>query len=101
MGNEPRKIVAEMLRDNLRAINSKFLIKVQAVEWPEYLEQLVYRRSTLFIIGWLAYYPDPHNFVMPFMHSEGDFAYFQSFSNKTIDELIEEGIRTVNETCRR
>jgi hypothetical protein len=30
-----------------------------------------------FVIGWLADYPDPHNFFGPFMHEFGDFTYAQ------------------------
>lgn len=55
----------------------------------------------IFNLGWLADYPDPHNFVMPFMHSEGDFARFHRYSDPTVDELIEEGLRTINMTRRR
>jgi len=55
----------------------------------------------MIISGWLADYPDPHNFVHPFMHSDGVFAYWQRYSNATVDALVEEGIRTLNETRRR
>jgi peptide/nickel transport system substrate-binding protein len=74
-------------------------ITTLAVPWPTYLGELygipLWRSvMPLFIIGWLADYPDPHNWVTPFMHTEGDFTCFQSFSNATIDAKIEEGITT-------
>lgn len=54
-----------------------------------------------FRVGWLADFPDPHNFLQPFMHSTGAFAAWQKYSNPTVDALIEEGIKTTNETRRQ
>ena len=45
----------------------------------------------LFQIGWMADYPDPDNFVFPFMHSEGTFSRWQGYSNPEVDALIVAG----------
>ena len=95
-GNTMREIAARMFEENVEALNPKFKIEVRPVEWSTYLKELVNRRLTLFIIGWLADYADPHNFVHPFMHSQGDFSAFQSYHNPIVDELIERGIKTVD-----
>ena len=47
-------------------------------------------------MGWLADFPDPHDFVLPFYHTGGTFAYEQAYSNSTIDALIDQGIATPN-----
>jgi len=95
-GNTMREIAARMFEENVEALNPKFKIEVRPVEWSTYLKELVNRRLTLFIIGWLADYADPHNFVHPFMHSQGDFSAFQSYHNPIVDELIERGIKTID-----
>ncbi|MCD6235377.1 MAG: ABC transporter substrate-binding protein [Thaumarchaeota archaeon] len=78
-GNELRKTVAEMLKENIESINPKFKVDVRAVEWPIYLKAMVKAQLPVFIIGWLADYPDPHNFVFPYMHSRGTFAAWQGY----------------------
>jgi len=93
-GNTQREIAARIFEENVEALNPKFQIEVRPVDWSAY-------RLTLFIIGWLADYADPHNFVHPFMHSQGDFSSFQSYSNPIVDELINRGIRTVDPEKRR
>ncbi len=100
-GNTQREIAARIFEENVEALNPKFQIEVRPVDWSAYLKELVNRRLTLFIIGWLPDYADPHNFVHPFMHSQGDFSSFQSYSNPIVDELINRGIRTVDPEKRR
>jgi len=100
-GNTQREIAARIFEENVEALNPKFQIEVRPVEWATYLKELVNRRLTLFIIGWLADYADPHNFVHPFMHSQGDLSGFQSYSNPIVDKLIEKGISTQDPEERR
>lgn len=95
-----RPTAVEILEANIESLNPKFHIDLFGVTWSEYLTGLVNLELPLFIIGWLADYPDPHNFVYPFMHSQGDLTYFQNYSNALADELIEEGLRTRNTTRR-
>lgn len=95
-GNTMREIAARMFEENVESLNPKFQIEVRPVEWSTYLKELVNKRLTLFIIGWLADYADPHNFVHPFMHSQGDFSAFQSYQNPIVDELINRGIKIVD-----
>ena len=100
VGNLARKTACEILKYNIESLNPKFKIYIRAVEWPTFLRDMVKSRLPIFLIGWLADYPDPHNFVHPFMHSKGTFAAWQHYSNPEVDELIEEGIETVNATKR-
>ena len=99
-GNEEREIAARMLKEHIESLNPKFHINVIEVDWPTYLKELVSKRLTLFIIGWLADYPDPHNWYYPYMHSTGTFSYFQSYSNPEVDKLIEAGVTETDDNKR-
>jgi peptide/nickel transport system substrate-binding protein len=100
-GNEPRRIAAEILEKNIESLNPKFEIDVINRDWPVYLREMVRSKLTLYIIGWLADFPDPHNFVHPFMHSEGSFSAWQHYSNPTVDNLISSGIIETDPAKRR
>ncbi|MGQ9617035.1 MAG: ABC transporter substrate-binding protein [Spirochaetota bacterium] len=100
-GNEPREIACQMIEENVESLNPKFQIEVRNVDWGNYLNTMIAQKLTLFIIGWVADFADPHNFVYPFMHSNGDFAKWQSYSNPEVDRLIEEGISTVDPARRK
>jgi len=46
--------------------------------WSPGLTAMYQFQLGAYICGWLADFPDPHNWVYPFMHSNGDFSTFQS-----------------------
>ena len=93
-GNRARQLAAENLETNIESLNSKFHVEVLGLDWgTQYLPAMVSSQLSCFIIGWLADYPDPHNFAFPFYHSQGTFAEWQGYNNPTMDALIEEGIR--------
>jgi len=94
-GNAQRRTAAHIFEDDLEQMNPKFNIDVRPVEWATYLDDLIAGKLTLFIIGWLPDYPDPYNFIYPFMHSNGTFAAWQSYGDPRVDVLIEESIATV------
>jgi peptide/nickel transport system substrate-binding protein len=94
-GNLPRQKAAEILKANIESINSTiFHIDVSSVDWKPYLRACLYHQTPLFIIGWLADYPDAHNFAYAFYYSMGAFGAWQGYYNPTMDALVEEGIRT-------
>ena len=101
VGNLPRKTMAEIIETNAESLNTQFTIDVYEVEWGTvYIPELFHGELTMFIIGWLADYPDPHNFFFPFMHTYGAFSGWQYYSNPAADVLIEEGGTCANETRR-
>ncbi|MDH5461842.1 MAG: ABC transporter substrate-binding protein [Candidatus Bathyarchaeota archaeon] len=101
VGSVPRYTWIEAFKSNVEAINPKFHINMKEVDFSTYLTHLVHMESPMFYLGWLFDYPDPHDFVMSFMHSSGVFTSWQSYSNATVDALIEEGLRTINGSRRR
>ncbi|MDH5365147.1 MAG: ABC transporter substrate-binding protein, partial [Dehalococcoidia bacterium] len=90
-----------VLKANIESLNPKFHINIAPMTWSPYLSYIRAGVSPLFVLGWLADYPDPHNLVAPFMYSEGDFTYWQKYNNTTVNTLVEEGLRELNSTRRR
>ncbi len=92
VGNGPRRTACEILQQNLLSINEKFTVLIQAMQWPTLLSGMYSQLLPMFQIGWMADYPDAHNFVYPFMHSSGTFSGWQSYSNPEVDALVADGI---------
>jgi peptide/nickel transport system substrate-binding protein len=100
-GNQQRRIAAEILKDNIEALNDKFLIEVRAEPWPTYLDNMRGRKIPIFITGWRADFPDAHNFVQPYMHSQGAYAVRQSLSKvANYDDLIMAAAREIDNDKR-
>jgi hypothetical protein len=94
-----RQKMCEIIKATVESLNSKFHIKMISV-LGEYGQRLRAGELTIFQVGWLEDFPDPHNFVLAFMHSQGGFALFQRYANATVDTLIEAGVRELNQTRR-
>ena len=68
--------------------------------WPLYPQD-----CPIWIYSWLADYTDADNFVRPYMHSSGGFAYFQNYTTDNgwgsrKDKLIDAAINTLDEPQR-
>jgi len=50
-------------------------VKVTPLEWDYAMDQVAERTLGAYVCGWLADFPHPHNWVFPFMHTEGDFTW--------------------------
>ena len=88
--NLPRQTVCQILKRNIESLNPKFKIDVRAVEWPTFLDGYKSSKLPIFVMGWNADYPDPHNFAFPMLHSQGDYPMTQKFKNPEFDRLVEE-----------
>jgi peptide/nickel transport system substrate-binding protein len=95
-GNEMRGIAAHMLAENLMRIHPKCQVDVRQVDWKDYLIGYRHYEYPVFITGWVADFPDPHNFLYPFMHSQGNYGLLMGVSDAQIDQLCNDGIRTMN-----
>lgn len=100
-GDITGKIACEILQNNLFKINPLFKINIQLMSWPNILDNMVFGRLPMYLNGWTADYPDPHNFVFPYMHSKGTFAQWQRYSNKVVDDLIEKAVASVDPSERQ
>lgn len=100
-GNEMREAAAHMLAENVMSLNPKFQIDVRNVEWKDYIVKIRDFQYPLFLSGWGADYADPHNFVYPFMNSNGYYGRFMALRNDEIDKLCDEGIENVEPSKRK
>ena len=100
-GDITAKTACEILQFNLYELNPLFKANIQLMGWPIILSEMVLGRLPMYLNGWQADYPDPHNFVFAYMHSEGTFANAQRYSNEVADDLIEQAISSSNPSERQ
>ena len=100
-GNEQREAAATMIAENIMALNPKFQIEIRNVDWKDYLVKYRNYMYPMFLIGWGADYPDPHNFIYTFMSSQGVYGRYMAYKNEKVDQLTDLGIKTVDPEKRR
>jgi peptide/nickel transport system substrate-binding protein len=96
-GNDQRRTASEILEANIEGINPDFKISVLDVPWPTYLDEVIGGRLAFYIIGWGEDYHHPHNWVHPYLHSDGTWATFQNWPeemNAKYDAKIAECLTT-------
>ncbi|MCS7214135.1 MAG: peptide ABC transporter substrate-binding protein [Candidatus Calescibacterium sp.] len=81
---EVRKI-AEVIKESWRKIGVD--VELESMEWKTYLSRLVNEKFPIFLLGWGADFPDPHNFMDLFLSNSGN--NHTGFANRQYDELIE------------
>ena len=104
-GNMTRKTAADIFKSYLEQINPKFDISTRAVQWSTFLDESARGTLPLQIGGWLADFPDPHNFVQPFLHSQGYYGgkrgqNYIDWAEENVDPLIDKGITTMDQDKR-
>lgn len=104
-GNSERKNAVDMLKYFVEQINPKFKVNVRGVQWSTYLDNLVGGKFTLGFMGWGADYADPHNFVVPYMRTDGAFGgvkgeNYINWARENADPLINEAAVTVDPARR-
>lgn len=95
-GAENREAACQILKKNVESLNPKFRIDLRGVDWASFLDKAQKHLMPLFARGWYADYPDAHNFIYAFYHSNGRYASAQAYSNKKMDALIEKAVGTVD-----
>ena len=100
-GRDERQAVALMIAENIMSLNPKFKIETQPMVWSDYMPALRENRFPIFIIGWGADYPDPHNVIHPFMSKYGTYGEFLNYDNPEVEKQLAIGIGTANPKVRR
>lgn len=82
IGNVMRQVTAEMFEYNIENLipwpaGVRVDIQVVGVPWSVFLPGMRTQMYPLFIVGWLADFPDPHNWFQPFMHPAGTYCGIQ------------------------
>jgi len=76
----------------INSLNPKFHCSAVGLDWQHYMAATSNRWLPAYKVGWLADYPDPHNFAYPYYHSSGAYAKRQDYNNQVMDALIDQGI---------
>ncbi|MCP4117471.1 MAG: ABC transporter substrate-binding protein [Desulfobacteraceae bacterium] len=100
-GNALREAAAQMMAENIMELNPKFQIEVRNVDWKDYTVKYRQFAYPMFIIGWGADFPDPHNFLYTFMHSNGVYGKYAGFKDEEVDSLCNAGIKNVDPAKRK
>ncbi len=91
-GSENREAAAQILKKNIEKLNPKFRVDLRGVDWASFLDKAQRRLMPLFARGWIADYPDAHNFIYAFYHSAGRYPSAQGYANPELDALIEKAV---------
>jgi ABC-type transport system substrate-binding protein len=100
-GNTTRKVYAEILKENLAAINPKFQIEIQELPWPSYLANQRAYRIPILTGGWLEDIHDPHNWFQPY--TTGTYGGRQRLPQDLKDQfqvLLDKGVAETNPEAR-
>jgi peptide/nickel transport system substrate-binding protein len=101
-GNDTRRLASEILKAGIESVNDKFAITVVGMPWPVLLNSRRAAKLPIYVGGWLEDFHDPHNWVHPFLHSQGNYGRVINMTEEyaaKYDALIEEAasLTTVEE----
>jgi peptide/nickel transport system substrate-binding protein len=99
-GNVMRKAACDILAQSLADINPKFQVSVLAMAWPTFLDASKAHALACWLVGWGADYPDPDNFITPYMCTYGAIAGGQGYGSAELDDLIAEARTETDSTVR-
>jgi peptide/nickel transport system substrate-binding protein len=100
-GNQPREVIANMIKRAVESINPKFQIDTRPIQWSTYLDLANNSKLPMFIMGWAPDFPDPHNFAFPFLHSNGNYPRLQRYRNAEADKLVTAAMTETDAEKRR
>jgi peptide/nickel transport system substrate-binding protein len=103
-GNDTRRLAAEILKAGVEAVNPNFQISVVGMPWPVLLNARRASKLPIYVGGWLEDFHDPHNWVHPFLHSQGAYgrvANIQEPLKSEFDSMIAEAASYTDPEQRR
>jgi peptide/nickel transport system substrate-binding protein len=100
IGSLPRVQPYEQMSQAINSLNPKFHCSTLGLDWASFMAAINGKQVPIFKVGWLADYPDAHDFAYPYYHSHGTYAARQGYSDPVMDALIEDGIATPDGPAR-
>ena len=97
-GNDNRQALAEILKAGVEAVNPAFNVQVISMPWPVILNTRRQQKLPVYIGGWLEDFHDPHNWVHPFLHSQGAYGRVVNIAESN-PELAAEFDAMINEAA--
>jgi peptide/nickel transport system substrate-binding protein len=98
-GNDTRRIASEILKAGVEGVNPAFQVQVLAPPWPVLLESRRSAKLPIYIGGWLEDFHDPHNWVQPFLFSQGAYGRVINMTEEyaaKYDDLIIRGAQATD-----
>jgi hypothetical protein len=99
-GSLSREQSCLMLKSAIESLNPLYHVNAVFIAWSSYLHAAVVQKVPMFMISWLADFPDPSDLALPFYRTGGTFAAWQAYSNPTMDALVDSGIRAPDGPAR-
>ncbi len=93
-GNDTRRLSSEILKAGIEEVNPKFNIAVVGMPWPVMLNSRRAGKLPVYVGGWVEDYHDPHNWVNPFLYSQGAYGRIVNMDTENaayFDDLILRG----------
>jgi len=103
-GNDTRRLSSEILKNGLETVNPNFAVTVVGMPWPVLLNSRRAQKLPIYVGGWLEDFHDPHNWVHPFLHSQGAYGRVINMTEEyatKYDALIEEAASLTTAEERR
>ncbi len=103
-GNDTRRLASEILKAGIESVNPDFNVAVVGMPWPVMLNQRRAQKLPLYVGGWQEDFHDPHNWVHPFLHSQGAYGRVINMTEPTaseFDDLILQGASSADTEVRR
>jgi peptide/nickel transport system substrate-binding protein len=103
-GNDTRRLASEILKAGLESVNPAFNVAVVGMPWPVLLNTRRQQKLPIYVGGWLEDFHDPHNWVQPFLHSQGAYGRVINMTPdyaEKYDALIEKGASLTDPEERR
>jgi len=100
-GNDVRKTACDMLSTYAKIVNPKFELTPVGVQWSSYLKQFLAEQLPIYTIGWMADYPDPHNWAPTYLGSNGTYSgyygeAYTEWAKENVDPLIDEAMKSTD-----
>lgn len=102
-GNDTRRLASEILKAGLESVNPKFNISVIGMPWAVLLESRRQGKLPIYVGGWAEDFHDPHNWVQPFLYSQGSYGRIINLPDEKAaeyDALILEGVKITDPKAR-
>jgi peptide/nickel transport system substrate-binding protein len=102
-GNTLRQTIGLIFQQDLEQVNPLFKVDVEALPWPTILSSASAHKLPIFIIGWQEDFPDPHDWLVPFASTGGNYTTWQAAPadlTKQFDSLIQAGVKETDPTKR-
>jgi peptide/nickel transport system substrate-binding protein len=103
-GNDTRRLASEILKAGLESVNPDFNVAVVGMPWPVLLNTRRAQKLPIYVGGWLEDFHDPHNWVQPFLSSQGAYGRVINMTPdyaEKYDALISEGASLTDPAERR